>query len=231
MPHMFDLLQTDPPRFFMVVVTVTISIVLHELAHGWMAIRLGDDTPLRLGRMTGNPMVHMGPFSLIALCLAGIAWGQMPVDSTRLRGRHAESLVAVAGPATNLLLALVALTALGLVARFADPALFEEPSIGNGGGMMGNLIKLLFTFGTINMLLCIFNLMPVPPLDGSRILASYHRGYAIFIDDPTKQGFMIMAFCGMFMLSQAIFAPFFKLAVGYATAIAGSPAFQGLIFF
>ena len=225
MPYMIHLLQHDPQRFFMVIVVVVISIVLHELAHGWAAIRLGDDTPLRMGHMTGNPLVHMGPFSLIALCLAGIAWGQMPVDPGRLRGRHAEALVAAAGPATNLLISLVTLVALGLIARFADPALYDAAARGDARGILPNLMKLLFIFGTTNGLLCIFNLMPVPPLDGSRIVANYHRGYAMFMGDPSKQGFMIMLFCAAFVLSGAIFTRVYVFAAFFVTSVAGSPAF------
>ena len=86
--------------------------MLHELAHGWAAIWLGDQTPVRQGRMTGNPLVHMGPWSLLMLAVAGIAWGQMPIDRTRLRGRHGEAIVAAAGPAMNVLLALAALSTL-----------------------------------------------------------------------------------------------------------------------
>ena len=222
---MIQLLQHDPQQFLMVIAVVVISIVLHELAHGWMAIRLGDDTPIRMGHMTGNPLVHMGPFSLVALCLCGIAWGQMPVDPTRLRGRHGSALVAGAGPATNLILAVLALTVLGLLVRFADPALFHDAAAAAEGGLAANLIKLLFVFGVTNVLLCIFNMMPVPPLDGSRIVANYHRGYALFFEDPSKQGFMLMAFCAVFFLSGTIFAPFIGVAIRYVTWIGGSDHF------
>ena len=78
-----NLLSENPADrffFFAVVLTVVVSIVLHELAHGWMAMKLGDPTPRLEGRMTGNPLVHMGPWSLLALALAGIAWGSMPID-------------------------------------------------------------------------------------------------------------------------------------------------------
>jgi hypothetical protein len=83
------------------------SIVLHELAHGWAAIRLGDTTPRDLGHMTWNPLVHMGGFSLVVFAVIGIAWGMMPVDPSRLRGRYGDALVALAGPAMNIVLAAV----------------------------------------------------------------------------------------------------------------------------
>ena len=111
-------LWTDPTYFFGVLITVVVSIVLHELAHGYAAIKLGDDTPLVTGHMTFDPLVHMGGMSLILLAIAGIAFGAMPVDRTRLRGRYGEAIMAAAGPAMNVLLAVLALTTLGLWDRF-----------------------------------------------------------------------------------------------------------------
>lgn len=119
--ELFVLRLMDPAQRFHAlvwIVVVVISITLHELAHGFAAIRAGDDTPIRLERMTLNPLVHMGPFSLLALLVVGIAWGQMPIDSSRLRGKYAEAKVAFAGPSTNLLICLAALVGWGLLVRF-----------------------------------------------------------------------------------------------------------------
>lgn len=192
--YLFD----ESTRFFFFAATlvIVISIVLHELAHGWMAIRLGDDTPIREGRMTGNPLVHMGPYSIVALLIAGIAWGQMPIDPTRLRGRHAEAKVAAAGPAMNLWLAIISLVALGLFIRFGPPVADNT--------WQANLVSFLDIAGTFNLLLCMFNLLPVPPLDGSHILASFHRPYALAIGDPDKQGMFFMAFIFVFAVSTVL---------------------------
>ena len=198
--------------FFAACLTVVISIVLHELAHGWMAIRLGDDTPIRAGRMTGNPLVHMGPFSLIALLIAGIAWGQMPIDPTRMRGRYAEARVAAAGPAMNLLLAVVALVALGLLYRFG----FAEPGV----VWKSNLLDFLHIAGTLNLLLLMFNLLPVPPLDGAHILANFHRPYAMAMGDPSKQGIFFIAFIFVFAASAVLATWAGKLSVAITVWIA-----------
>ena len=107
-------LLSNPLFYLCVVVTVIVSIILHELAHGLAAIKLGDKTPIHTGHMTLDPLVHMGPFSIVILLVVGIAWGLMPIDPTRLRGKYAEAIVAVAGPLTNLILAAIALTALGI---------------------------------------------------------------------------------------------------------------------
>jgi len=211
----FHLFSDDPAdRFFFVawVLVVIISIVLHELAHGWMAVRLGDDTPLRLNRMTGNPLVHMGPFSLLALAIAGIAWGSMPIDPSRTRGRYAEAKIAAAGPATNLLLATVALVAIGLLQRYA---------VLTGDGWQANLTTLLWTAGSANLLLCAFNLLPVPPLDGSRVLANFNRGYARFIDDPKNHGALMLMFFGAFFLAGVMFDPVIRLALQFVSLVRG----------
>jgi Zn-dependent protease len=156
-------LKSNPRFFFAVVITVVVSITLHELAHGAVAIWRGDRTPIDEGHMSLNPAVHMGPFSIIALLVAGIAWGAMPINPSRLRGRFAEALVAGAGPASNFLLALLSLTALGLWWRFEDGMRPQATPL-------GNLQYLLEVFGMINLALGMFNLIPIPPLDGAKIV-------------------------------------------------------------
>lgn len=187
--------------FLAVVLTVVVSIVLHELAHGWAAIYLGDNTPRRLNRMTGNPLVHMGPFSIIALLVAGLAWGQMPIDHTRMRGRYAEAIVAGAGPAMNLLIAIVTLTAMAGLSVLWNVAWMPP-----GNALVGyfeysglsllqqNALRLCAIAGTTNLLLLFFNLLPAPPLDGSHILANFNRRYALFIEDPKNYGVMMLLF-------------------------------------
>ena len=210
---LIDMLRHDNIQTYLfVIVTITISIVLHELAHGWAAIKHGDDTPIHTGHMTGNPLVHMGPFSLFAMCLFGIAWGQIPIDSTRLRGKYAQAIVAATGPAANLLLAAATLTALGLLLR-GDMLKNTE--------IHQNLGEFLMVFGSWNLMLCVFNLMPVPPLDGSHILSNFHRGYARLIDDPSKQSIWFFGFIGVFMVSRILFQSLDLLARKYTFLVAG----------
>lgn len=214
--------QTDPFYYFAVVLTVVISIVLHELAHGAVAIRLGDRTPILQNRMTGNPLVHMGPFSIVVLLVMGIAWGAMPIDPTRLRGRYAEAKVAFAGPAVNFLLALTALTALGLWQRFAPTPIDDET--------MKNGVRFLWIFGVTNLLLGVFNLLPVPPLDGSHILANFSRGYANMLGDPAKQGMWMLAFFFTFAMAHAIVTPIIVAGRNYLELLAGGEEVLRLIF-
>ncbi|MHC4995129.1 MAG: site-2 protease family protein [Planctomycetota bacterium] len=209
-------LTTDPLFYLCVVFTVIISIVLHELAHGLAAIKLGDKTPIHTGHMTLDPMVHMGPFSIVILLLVGIAWGQMPIDPTRLRGRFAEAIVAVAGPLTNLALSFFALTVLGVwVANAPDvtgigPADADHPS-----PYLQNFLYFLYIFGATNLALCLFNLIPLPPLDGSHILANFNRKYARFVYDPANFNLMQGLFIIVFFVGGRIFGFAHEKAVLY----------------
>ncbi|MEM7681746.1 MAG: site-2 protease family protein [Planctomycetota bacterium] len=185
--------------FFAVVLTVVISIVLHELAHGWMALRLGDTTPRAMGRMTGNPLVHMGPFSLVALALVGFAWGQMPIDPTRLRGKYGAAKVALAGPLMNLAIALVCAAAAGAMLS----AGFNQPDQAH---WKANLLMFASVAARVNLILMFFNLLPAPPLDGSHIAANLSPGYARFFDNPSNQGAGLLLFFGAFMVTTSILA-------------------------
>ena len=172
--------------FGCVVITVVISIVLHELAHGWAAIWQGDDTPRQMGHMTGDPMVHMGGFSLLMLALVGMAFGAMPVNPGNFRSRYGDALVSAAGPAMNFLLALVALTALAVWVKISGSAI-EGPS--------KNGQFFLQIFGTTNIALGIFNLLPVPPLDGSTVLGNFVPAYRRWRDslgNPTWMLFIVI---------------------------------------
>jgi Zn-dependent protease len=143
---------------------VIFSICLHELAHGWAAIAQGDETPRELGRMTMNPLVHMGPMSLLVFALIGIAWGLMPTDPSRFRsGRQGRIIVAAAGPAMNVLLAGVSLTIGALWMQYGEDL--------GGRDLHENVLTFFWVGGFLNVILAGFNLLPVPPLDGSRILS------------------------------------------------------------
>lgn len=188
--------KDDPALFVSVVVTVVVSVVLHELGHGFAALREGDDTPRITGHMTLNPLVHMGGLSLVILLLAGIAWGQMPVNPSRFRHRYSSVIVSLAGPAVNLVLALLALTIWGLWLRFAGA---PETDAAQGIG------QFLWVFGLVNLALFLLNLLPIPPLDGSRVLGGVSRSYARWMADPNNQGVFLILFVGIFLGAQYLF--------------------------
>ncbi len=101
-------LFTNPVYFIRIVLILIISVTLHELAHGFAAVSQGDDTPQKTGHLTLNPVVHMGWESIIFLCIAGIAWGKMPVNPCKFRSAKLSNiLVSAAGPLCNLALAIL----------------------------------------------------------------------------------------------------------------------------
>lgn len=200
---------------------VVFSIVLHELAHGWAALWQGDDTPRRMGHMTWNPLVHMGPMSLIMFFAIGIAWGLMPVDPSRFRWRRrGRIVVAGAGPAMNIVLALLALfILLPLWMRFGFGRV-DEP-------LFSNVANFLFIGGWLNIALAMFNLLPLPPLDGSSILAGMWMKWYIWIQNPqfiTVGFFLLLA-----IFLSGIGSLFFNAAIRLAAAIcdAGTAVFGG----
>ncbi len=175
---------SSPMFLFEWVFWVIFSITLHELGHGWAAIRAGDRTPIELGHMTWNPLVHMGQMSLLMFAIVGIAWGAMPVNPSRFRGRWDDAIVALAGPAMNLLLALACVIVASLWNAFALSRVPEH---------VASNVDLLFTWGAVlNFVLLFFNLIPVPPLDGSRVAATFFPSYDRVLG--TEQGRMIALF-------------------------------------
>jgi len=141
-------------RFFVLIVSLTI----HEFAHAWSAYRLGDDTAARMGRMTLNPISHLDPIgSLLILTGMPLGWAKpVPVDFARLRDpRRGGSLVALAGPASNFILAILFCALFSFLnTRDSSPGWFQ---------LMGYFIQ-------INFGLAIFNLLPLNPLDGAKVV-------------------------------------------------------------
>ncbi len=201
-----EYLTTNPTFFVSIVVAVIISVVLHELAHGAAAIWQGDDTPLVTGHMTWNPMVHMGGFSLFLLVMAGIAFGQMPVTPSRFRSRYGNAMVAAAGPLTNLLLALIGLTIFALWIKNGTLGPEGVPTAGQ---------QFFWLFGMINLVLCVFNMLPLPPLDGSTVLADFSPPFRRIMRNPDNQPFFMGAFLLVFFFAGRIFDTAGKIADAY----------------
>lgn len=201
-----DLWSVSPVLLVSWVFWVLASIILHELAHGWTAIRLGDRTPIETGHMTWNPLVHLGVPSLVLFALLGMAFGSMPVNEHRLRGRYAPSLVAVAGPVMNVLLAGVLVLALALWTAYGTA---PDP-------LNQNLRLFFFSGAALNVVLALFNLVPVPPLDGSRIAADIVPAYRALLDSEAGRVLMVIGLVVMFTLGGRILFDVSMDAVGTA---------------
>ena len=158
---LINLLIKDPLSFVILSVLLLYSVIFHELAHGWVAYKMGDPTAKLLGRLTLNPVKHLDPIGTLMLLIIGFGWakpvpvnlGNIPAD----KRRKGIILVSAAGITANIIFAFVAL----LLLRLISP----EPS-----GMAGQVLLLL---AHINIILAAFNLIPIPPLDGSKILMGF----------------------------------------------------------
>jgi Zn-dependent protease len=157
------------------------SIVVHEVAHGWVALQLGDSTARDFGRLTLNPIPHLDPIGSIAIPLlsfisAGsifIAWAKpVPVNPANFSNfRRDDTLVSIVGPLSNLLVAFGCVIFYILSVRFIGPI---EQIGGDFQREIASFIIRMFAAGiTLNIFLAVFNMIPVPPLDGSHILAAW----------------------------------------------------------
>lgn len=210
--------ETSPAYLLSWIFWVLLSITLHELAHGWAALWEGDTTPRDLNRLTANPLVQMGTTSLIVFAVIGIAWGMMPVRPDRFRhGRLGEALVAAAGPAMNLLLAFVALTLMGILVALMPSLPESTPKWAQ------HLSTFLFVGGFLNLVLLILNLMPVPPLDGSRILGAASQQIRMLYMQPQSQMIALGLIIAVFFFGAArfIFTGSQELALWWAKQVAG----------
>lgn len=160
-----DLLNIlSPSRLITLAILIFTSMPIHEWAHAWTAYQLGDDTAALRGRLTVNPLAHLDPLGTFSLIFFGFGWGKpVPVSTYRLRGnrRASSALVSVAGPFSNLLMAMLA--AIPFRMGWVDMYISGTSSL--------SVQNILLNFIYINLSLMVFNLIPIPPLDGSRVLA------------------------------------------------------------
>ncbi len=193
-------LWEDPRLFFSAAVIVCFSICCHEFMHAFVALKLGDDTAANQGHLTLNPLRQMGVVSLIMFCLVGIAWGQVPVDWRKLRGRFAPALVALAGPLTNLILGF-----LFLAGVFALAGKFGESFA----------VQMLCYGGILNYLLFLLNLLPIPGLDGGTVVqnllpqlnwnrAEWSKGILFFLIVALFAGFDYLWSAAEFLAGQTL---------------------------
>lgn len=188
---LIDLFTADDPRLALIslllsVPAILIALTFHEVAHGWVSYKLGDPTAYNLGRLTLNPIKHLDPIGTLAMLLFGVGWAKpVPVNSRYYKKpKFGMALTALAGPVTNLILAFV-----GVI--FTCLSIVITTMVGADSMLSYIIYIFFFNFASLNAYLAIFNLIPVPPFDGSRIA---------FIFLPTNLYFKIMRYERVIML-------------------------------
>ena len=180
-------------EFCIVLGAILLSLSFHEFGHAWVAKRFGDDTAQRAGRLTLNPISHIDPMGLMMVVFVGFGWAKpVPTDPRNFTSRYADMLVAAAGPAMNLLLAVIVVNVLVQVWPVGWYA--AEP-----------LPRAMFFVVQINLLLMVFNLLPIGALDGHYILpyflprqlSQWYRYYNARYGNFALLGLIALSFLGV----------------------------------
>jgi Zn-dependent protease len=156
---------------------ILLAISIHEFSHGYAAVRLGDNTPMIQGRLTLNPLKHLDPIGFICLLFIGFGWAKpVMINSRNFKNpRRDDIIVSLAGPLSNFIMAFIFMGLIKLVVTFMPYSILTQTILDVFGGTV-----------TINLVLMIFNLLPIPPLDGHHILGNiggrtvwnfYHKYY------------------------------------------------------
>jgi len=212
MTELFD----DPFRFLTGLIlklpALLVAVTVHELAHALVADRLGDPTARRLGRITLNPLPHIDPLGALAFVLAGFGWAKpVPVNAHNLRHPVRDmAWVAAAGPLSNFAAAFVALVAVRLLAQVGGAVPFVAEPLGG----------VLFWVYVFNLALGIFNLIPLPPLDGGHFLPYlFPRGSWGFIHQLEQAGPFLLILLLLSGATRYVVQPVFNVISGFYVSV------------
>jgi Zn-dependent protease len=161
-------------EFILVLITfpvVLISLVIHELAHGWMAKKLGDPTAEWHGRLSLNPLKHLDPLGTVTMLLFGIGWAKpVPINPRYFRNpKKGMALVGLAGPVSNLIIAFIAALLRRVTVAIYLYLLPASAITVTSFKILMVILNVFYVFEVLNISLAVFNLIPVPPFDGSRV--------------------------------------------------------------
>lgn len=206
---MFDIFSKEGLITFLYTLpALVLSLSIHEYAHAWVAYKLGDISQKIRGRLTLNPLAHIDPIGFIAIMLIGVGWGKpVQVDDRNFKdSRKGMMLTSLAGPASNLLLAILVTIILKLLMVFG---VLNTMVNSNVGGIILNMLLYVIQF---NIVFGIFNLIPLPPLDGSKVLAYFlpqrARGFMYTLE---RYSFFIILIIYFTNLTSYIITPGYNL--------------------
>lgn len=203
---MIRTLFNDPALILITLPVVIISLTLHEFAHAFTAVKLGDNTPAITGRLSLNPLAHLDIMGFICMLLTGFGWAK-PVQVNRSNFRKAKrdmAITAFAGPAMNILISFVSMFILALLAKLNVLAIYYGKGYFSGLSFGESLLMVLCTMvyylSIWNLYLAVFNLIPIPPLDGSRLLDAVLPGRASYYYNRYGTYFQIGLFAVMMII-------------------------------
>jgi Zn-dependent protease len=218
-------LQQIIQNLILIIPGFLIAITAHELAHAYIALRYGDPTAKLAGRITLNPISHLDPYGTLALILSsmagmGIGWARpVPVDPRYLRDPRKDMIwVSLGGPAANISVALILSIVLHIILL-----VFQGKPVGPTTRFVVEPLVSMLVFGVqINIVLAIFNLLPIPPLDGSSILSGLlPRDMAMKYEEIEPYGFMILLLLIITGALHYIIVPPVKYLMGFMMSLAG----------
>jgi Zn-dependent protease len=218
-------LQQIIQNLILIIPGFLIAITVHELAHAYIALRYGDPTAKLAGRITLNPISHLDPYGTLALILSsmagmGIGWARpVPVDPRYLRDPRKDMIwVSLGGPAANISVALILSIVLHIILL-----VFQGKPVGPTTRFVVEPLVSMLVFGVqINIVLAIFNLLPIPPLDGSSILSGLlPRDMAMKYEEIEPYGFMILLLLIITGALHYIIVPPVKYLMGFMMSLAG----------
>lgn len=189
-----------------VLVTLLIAFTIHEWSHALVALAFGDDTAKNQGRLSLNPLVHIEPFGLLLILIAGFGWAKpTPVNRFKLKKRRLGSvLVSLAGPISNLLLAIIGV---GIYAILLNYTSYEYGSV---------IATFLLVFVNLNIVLFVFNLIPLPPLDGYQVLIEFLPLSARAKLEPVERyAMLIFLIIALTPISQFTIQPIFNTVIPF----------------
>lgn len=189
-------LGTVAAQVISILFVILCILPLHELAHAWVANKLGDPTAKLEGRLTFNPLASVDPMGALALLLFGFGWAKpVPVDSRYFRKPKRDmAITALAGPVSNLLAAFVGAVLVAVMEAFSPY-----------NGFTNFVYNVLWYYVVVNISLAVFNLIPMPPLDGSRIVAAFLSDRAMYTYYRYQNLFVMVMF--LLLLSGALSGP------------------------
>ena len=209
------LFSRSPEAIIAVALILLVSLPFHEFSHALAAYRLGDSTAKYMGRLTLNPLAHLDPFGSLLILIAGFGWAKpTPYNPYNVRGgKTGEVIIAIAGPLSNLVLAVAA----ALPLRYIIATGIDVPAI---------VVNVLATFIELNVILAVFNFIPIPPLDGSKLL------YAVLSPQAERQWRPVLDQYGFLILFAAMLLPILpggETIVSFVFAKVATPIFNLLI--